>query len=298
MQMIRGIRRPGSGHWLATIALLLAAGTATAWPDRGILWEILDDDRHVAYLFGTVHSDHPEVLDLPPPVRLAIDRSRVHAFELDLLTLDPRAISQLMRNADGPGLDRTLPPELWRRTEAAARERGLPASAAAAMEPWALAIVLALPPTDPHRVLDHALQRSARAEGDRVIGLESVQEQLSIFDELDRSGQVDLLRQAVDQVETGEAKRLYQALLDAWLARDLARIAELAQRHPALPDPRENDALMDRLLRQRNERMMKRMQPLLAEGDAFIAVGAMHLVGETGLVRLLERHGYSLRPLY
>lgn len=298
MHMIRRIRRPGSGHWLATIALLLAASTAAAGPDRGILWQVRDGDRHVAYLFGTVHSDRPEVLDLPSPVRRAIDRSRVHAFELDLRALDPQAISRLMRSGDEPGLDQTLPPGLWRRAADAARERGLPARAAAAMEPWALAILLALPPTDPRRVLDHALQHSARAAGDRVIGLESAQEQLSIFDELDRSRQLDLLRQAVGQVETGEAQRLYDALLDAWLARDLARIAELAQRHPALPDPGDNDALMDRLLRQRNERMVRRMQPMLAEGDAFIAVGAMHLIGEKGLVRLLQRRGYSLRPLY
>jgi len=296
--MIRGIRWRGFGPWLAALVLLLATGSTAADPDRGILWQIRDGDRHVGYLFGTVHSDQPRVLDLPAPVRRAIDRSRVHAFELDLQALDPEAISQLMRNEGGPRLDDTLPPGLWRRAENAARKRGLPATAAAAMEPWALAIVVALPPTDPRRVLDHALQRSARARGERVVGLESAKEQLSIFDELDLSQQVDMLRQAVEQFETGEAQRLYDALIEAWLARDLARIAELAERHPALPDPGDNHALMDRLLRQRNERMARRMEPLLAGGDAFIAVGAMHLVDEDGLVRMLERRGYDLRALF
>jgi len=282
----------------ATYLLFSTASVAAAGPGSGILWEIREQGERIGYLFGTVHSDRRDVLDLPDPVQRAFDRSRHFAFELDLQAVDPSAIGRLMRLEGDTTLDRTLPATLWRRARKAARERGVPPDAAAALEPWALSIMLALPSSDPQRILDHALQRAARATGHSVTGLESPAEQLSIFDELPLDRQVEMLRQTVELVETGEARRLYDEVVEAWLARDLARLVELAARYPALPEDGGNDELMDQLLRQRNLRMAERMEPLFARGDAFIAVGALHLAGEDGLVRLLERRGYSLRVIY
>jgi hypothetical protein len=55
---------------------------------------------------------------------------------------------------------------------------------------------------------------------------------------------------------------------------------------------------MDRLLTQRNTRMVERMKPALKDGKAFIAVGAAHLSGEAGLLNLLEKAGYRVSPVY
>jgi uncharacterized protein YbaP (TraB family) len=296
--MTHSLRILGRTGWISALIVLLASTAQAAGPDHGILWEVHRNDERLAYLFGTVHSDREEVLNLPPPVRRAFDRSRRFAFELDMQAVDHAAIGRVTRLPGDRTLESILPESLWQRARAAARERGLAPKAAALLEPWALAITLALPPTDPRAVLDHALQRAARADGHPVTGLETATEQLAIFNELPRHQQIEMLRSTVEQIESGQADRLYAALVDAWLARDLGRIADLAQRHPALPDPDDNDALMDRLLRQRNERMVRKMQPLLAEGGAFIAVGAMHLAGDKGLVRLLELRGFTLRPLY
>ena len=54
----------------------------------------------------------------------------------------------------------------------------------------------------------------------------------------------------------------------------------------------------DRLLLDRNRRMFERMLPLVQRGNAFIAVGAGHLVGEDGLLRLLERRGFRVQSVY
>jgi len=288
----------GRAAVIITVALICSATVSAADPDSGILWEIRQQDERIGYLFGTIHSDRRDVLDLPAPVQRAFDQSRRFAFELDLETLDPARINRLMRGTGGETLTETLPSGLWRRARAAARDRGLGADAAATLEPWALSIMLALPPTDPRRILDHALQRDARRAGHPITGLESPAEQLSIFDRLPVDRQIEMLRQTVELVETGENMRLYENVVDAWLNADLARLVELAARYPALPEGRANDDLMDRLLRRRNERMVERMQPVLADGQAFIAVGALHLAGEDGVVRLLRRRGYVLRPIY
>lgn len=58
------------------------------------------------------------------------------------------------------------------------------------------------------------------------------------------------------------------------------------------------DQLLDRLLAQRNRRLLEHLLPRLQAGNAFIAVGAGHLGGKHGLLRLLERLGWRLTPVY
>ena len=53
-----------------------------------------------------------------------------------------------------------------------------------------------------------------------------------------------------------------------------------------------------RLIIDRNQRMVERMHKRLEEGNAFIAVGALHLPGEKGILRLLEHRGYRVRSIY
>jgi uncharacterized protein YbaP (TraB family) len=52
------------------------------------------------------------------------------------------------------------------------------------------------------------------------------------------------------------------------------------------------------LLAERNHRMVRRLQELLDQGNTFIAVGALHLPGEEGMLRLLQQRGYTVRVLY
>lgn len=292
--------RPPGIHLLQWLWLLLALSlpAVASGPEHGLLWRIERGGETVGHLFGTIHSDRPEVLDLPAPVARAFEDAQRYAFEVDQRDIDRREIVRIMHYPDGTSLPRRLPGELWARTREAAAQRGLRVDAITAMEPWALAMILGLPPADPQRILDMHLQRRARQTGQPVTGLETVAEQLSIFDRLDESAQLDMLATAVKAVESGQADALFERMVRAWLARDLSRIVELADDHPAVADPETNDRLMRRLLEERNRRMVERMQPLLDAGGAFIAVGAMHLAGDDGLVRLLERRGYKVEAVY
>ncbi|MDX1609040.1 MAG: TraB/GumN family protein [Halofilum sp. (in: g-proteobacteria)] len=278
--------------------LALALPALAAGPERGILWRIERGGETVGHLFGTIHSDRPEVLDLPGPVERAFERSERYAFELDLRTLDRGEIVRIMTYADGGSLEGHLPAPLWARVRAAAPKRGLDPRTLDPLEPWAVAMLLSQPRTDPQRVLDHALQRRALASGRPVSGLETIAEQLSVFDRLHAERQLELLRTAVGLIEDGRAEPLFEDLVRAWLRRDLQRLVALAEAHPSLPDPAANERFMTRLLHDRNRRMLERMQGLLDQGGAFVAVGAMHLAGERGLVRLLQARGFVLEAVY
>lgn len=288
-----------AARWLCLfLALSPTLFAAAAGPEHGILWRVERGGETLGHLLGTIHSDRPEVIDLPTPVERAFEGADRFAFEIDQRDIDPQELLRVMHYPDGASLARRLPSNLWERALRAASGRGLPERAITSMEPWALAMILSMPPADPRNILDMMLQRRALDSGRPVSGLETVAEQLSIFDRLDESHQIEMLTIAVETIESGKADELFEQMIHAWRGRDLRRLVELADDYPAIADPATNDRLMRELLEERNQRMVVRMEPAFEAGGAFIAVGAMHLAGDEGLVRLLERRGYTLTAVY
>jgi hypothetical protein len=132
--------------------------------------------------------------------------------------------------------------------------------------------------------------------GKQVHGLETIQEQLDVFNTMPLDEQVLLLKDAVDHFR--EVDALYTDLLAAWKQRDLARLVAINETAMADGDRQFTDRFQRRLVTQRNYLMVERMQSYLKQGKAFVAVGALHLPGEEGLLNLLEKRGYTVRALY
>ncbi len=91
---------------------------------------------------------------------------------------------------------------------------------------------------------------------------------------------------------------MFETLLKYYLARDLTALQELSDRELEGSDDDLVALVNDVLITKRNHNMLQNMQPHLKKGNAFIAVGALHLPGDTGLLRLLEQRGYRVRPVY
>ena len=91
---------------------------------------------------------------------------------------------------------------------------------------------------------------------------------------------------------------LYEQILAAYLERDLAAIMRLNEESQAKGDRELEEHLGRALIDDRNVRMVERMQPQLRRGRAFIAVGALHLPGEAGILQLLAKRGYTVTPVY
>jgi uncharacterized protein YbaP (TraB family) len=120
-----------------------------------------------------------------------------------------------------------------------------------------------------------------------------LEEQLSIFDELNHNDQISLLRDTLDNAP--ELKDLNEELILAYLSGNLDKIysqsLEMEGGNSELAI-RLRESLIDR----RNEKMAKRLVAVLERGDAFIAVGALHLPGKKGLLQLLRDQGYIVTP--
>jgi uncharacterized protein len=283
------------------IAALLAGGSAAAGGkfDRGLLWKIEPPGAEPSYLFGTMHSEDPAVVRLPLPVQQAFDRARGLVLEV---VLDPASLimmSTAFMLADGSTLQSHIGAPLYQRAVKAMADYGMPEMMVSGMKPWAVAVTLMTPPNETGMVLDLMLYQQAISAGKPVDGLETPMEQLSVFDALPEQDQTALLEDTLDNLDG--MQRMLRQLKSAYLARDLRRLvavsdASMASLHDN--DPQRAARFTDRLITERNRRMAERMAAPLHQGRQFIAVGALHLPGEDGLLALLSRQGYRVSVVY
>jgi uncharacterized protein YbaP (TraB family) len=144
-------------------------------------------------------------------------------------------------------------------------------------------------------VLDDWLEERAREGGKEVVALETREESFAIFDGMPMDVQVALLQTALEHYhERSFGVPRVQFYLDG----DLAMSRALWQERLGWLEPEAAKVLNDRLLDDRNRKMVERMTSLMEEGSTFVAVGAAHMAGEQGMLRLLERQGYTVTRLH
>ena len=117
-----------------------------------------------------------------------------------------------------------------------------------------------------------------------------------MFESLSAAHQITLLKEAVENFS--EIDAMHAELLAAYKQRDLKELMAISAASMQQGDQRLANEFQQRLVVDRNHRMVERMSQYLQLGKAFIAVGALHLPGDEGLLNLLEQQGYRLRCLY
>jgi uncharacterized protein YbaP (TraB family) len=290
---------------LAAALVVVAQPALPAEPLRhgqGILWQIEGGAAAPSYLFGTMHSTDPEIATPPAPVAERLHQANSLTVEI---VMNPEVVMQLamaMVLTDGRTLDGIVGPELFEQVTEVGAGYGLQRQQLKLFKPWVLMAMFSLPPAEMVRAaqggksLDEVLQIEAAARGTAVHGLESAEEQIAVLQSPSEADQVALLREVV--VGYGELGALFARMRGAYLARDLADLYRLMQEQVAASDPHLMDSFVDNLIDRRNLLMVERMATRLDEGNAFIAVGALHLPGDEGILHLLEQQGYKVRPLY
>jgi uncharacterized protein YbaP (TraB family) len=287
-----------AGILLAALLCCIQAGYADskATKQRGLLWEISKPGSMPGYLFGTIHSEDPEVLQLSAAVQQALDDASRVVLEVLMDTESMIYTSAAMLMTDGRLLSAMLGESLFAQTAAAMQARGIPEVVVERMKPWAVAITLAMPPAVTGQMLDLTLYQFALENSKPVYGLETIHEQLDVFEGMSPDDQVELLKDALEQ--SPGIDTLHARLLAAYKRRDLAALVALNESSMKTGDQRLARDFQQRLILDRNRRMAERLQEHLQAGGAFIAVGALHLPGEQGLLELLEQRGYSVRVVY
>ncbi len=178
------------------------------------------------------------------------------------------------------------------RLEQAAAERSIPLPLLARLKPWAAALVLGLPELSAGQFLDAAIQREAGRLGRGLVGLEDAVGQLAVFDAMDERLQLALLDAAVKN--PGELTTQLEELTAAYLSGNLDRLEQAALGRYGGMDAALESWFRHQLIERRNRRMAERVRELAQQGPLLVAVGALHLPGDSGLIATLERAGYRV----
>ena len=270
---------------------------------QGLLWKIETSGSRPhggtpSYLFGTMHSDDPRIATVPVQVQQALATSKSFCMEMmtDMTTMINMSKSMLFTN--GKTLQTVIGEQLFEQLTPLMLKRGIPAQALAMFKPWAVFLTLSAPPQKTGRFLDLVLYESAKQQNKPVCGLETAEEQVSVFEGTSLEDQVLLLQQIVK--DPGALDQQLEQLTDKYLARDIAGLVALSREfNDATPQEQKSaEVFLRRVIDDRNVRMVERMLPRLKQGSAFIAVGALHLPGEKGLLQLLTERGYTVSAVY
>jgi uncharacterized protein YbaP (TraB family) len=243
-----------------------------------------------------MHTGDPRVLALTRIVEPQL--SGAQRLVLEMVPSGP-ALLQTVRAGllpSGQSLSELLEPALREEVFSAAASRGIDRTVADRMRPWALATAFSLPADSAAGFLDLRLYQLAEERGIEVVGLESAAEQLAIFEALEWSAEVELLRRSVKNL--AQLPQQFEDMVEAYLAGDLVALEAMADEQLALLGEELGHWFEQQMLLERNERMADRLAPLLEGGGAFVAVGALHLIGDTGLYVALARLGCNMRRVH
>ncbi len=123
-----------------------------------------------------------------------------------------------------------------------------------------------------------------------VVGLETVESQVAIFDNLPDSTVSSIIMEYVNDPE--EQKKQTNQLIEAYLRKDLGALEKMIREEP---DMKKN---IDAFLYNRNKNWIEKMETLSKQKSTFYAVGAGHLGGEQGVLALLQKKGYTITPIH
>jgi len=291
-------------RFLASVAAALSLGSSGCatieTPPAGAvpgpaLWQVADSDTTI-YLFGTVHALPQATTWYDGRIERAFNSADELVTEID--TADAGASAQALQTAsmlpEGQSLRALMSADDRQKYEAALVGLGLPVEALDRYEPWFAAMNLSLLPVvragyDPQSGVEQAL--GGRADTKKRAALETVEEQIALFDTLPQEAQLELLDETVEKID--EATSTLNAMVAEWVEGDAVELARLL--NAELADP----VLYERLLTARNANWAGWIENRLQQpGTVFVAVGAGHLAGKGSVQEQLERRGVKVTRIW
>ena len=268
------------------------AHPVTLWRAQGL--------TNSVYLLGSIHllreQDHP----LPTVIDRAYDDADVLIMELDMDDIDSLATQQLFTQAgvlqDGRTLRDLMGEDLYRRAEIAAQKSDIPIEMLASSEPWLAAITVEMLALyrigfNPMLGVEMTMVSRAARDGKPIDGLEEIEEQLAFLDGLSLDAQRNMLLQTLE--ESADMRESIDEMIRAWRHGDIALLES-----GMLDSFEGHEELSNVLVHERNRRWARQIDDLLDDAnDYLVIVGALHLVGESGVPRLLAQQGVKIQQL-
>lgn len=288
---------------LAFVCLFVSAAalaqSSTYKPGSPLLMWKLSSKTNSAYVLGSVHLGDKSLYPLPAVIENAFKAASVLIVEVDLRKIDPLEAQEMMAASGaypaGDDLFKHITPETRDKLTAFLGGYGLPPELFSRMRPWMLGTMLQMLPLlkdglNPNEGIDsYFLNKS----GDkRVEQLEDAEWQIKLLASMPDTLSDDWLSSAIAQAK--ESKEDWTKLESYWKEGAADKLDELTT-STSMGDSPEEKTFERRLREDRNPHMADALEKCLHSTDScFMIVGAAHVVGKEGIVKLMQARGYRV----
>ena len=294
-------------HLLALLFLAAAPAWAQA-PAASVgtgsahyLWQVSSMTNRI-YLFGTVHAGKASWYPFPEAIDKAIEESRVIAVEADITNQEAMTKSAgAMTYTPPDSLEKHVKPADYARFQKLLARYSIPESAMTPLKPFMAVSLLVFSEWGrlgylPAYGVDLQLLVKARSQQKQIVELEGVAAQIALMESLTEQENSQLFAGTLGALESGLSAEQITGIVNAWQAGDPKLLLDIAGKYNAeVPGAK---AFEEKFIWSRHDDMLKKIEGFLASKDkTFVAVGALHLAGERGLIEMLKKRGYVVKQL-
>lgn len=264
--------------------------------ENSLFWEISKKKHKTSYLYGTIHSIDSRVFQFGAQVLPALYKCKAYAGEIILQPEDAFAMLPYLFEKDPTKQCKNiLSNDDYSKLESLVEEKLgkemlliLPKTS-----PY-IASLLLISPNDYSKnpealFLDVFFQEQADSMGKKLISLETIKSQMAYIQKIEIQAQKEHLLRVMND---DSAEEDFEEMIAIYLAEDLKKIQALI-----IEASDEDPLITDDFLIGRNYIHKDGVIAAMKEQATFIAVGAAHLPGEEGIIRLLEKEGFTVKAI-
>ncbi len=265
-----------------------------AHPSSSLLWKISGHGlQHPSYIYGTIHSPDRRAFTFHDIVVEHIKDCDAFGMEVRLDEFNPFSILGDLQMPGDTTLEMLLGDSSYHVLEKFVRDSfKIELGMFAKIKPMFLAGLMDSQgqEEDSAEVLDESLMNQAKSLGKELIGIETIAEQIHAIDLIPLKEQAKML---LDETEQGDSSEMpFEDLLDVYKSGDLDSLYGYYKQGEL------SNAFNKSLIIDRNHRMADRIDSIIRKKTLLVAVGALHLPGDEGVLNLLRKKGYELSPLW
>jgi uncharacterized protein len=263
--------------------------------EKSLLWKISGKGiSQPSYLYGTIHITCDATL--PAKVKNAMNKTNQLCLELDMDDSNMQAemmSSMMMKN--GVTMQSLATAEDFALVdEFLIKNLGFSAKLLNTVKPFMVSAMLYPKMMDcPMQSVEAELMKISSEQNETTIGLETVTEQLNVFDAIPYKDQMDELVKTAKSDLVRDSKELKE-MLDLYKSEDIQAMIEFTKNS----DNAMTSKFDDELLNNRNQNWISRIEKIAKEKPTFFGVGAAHLGGELGVINLLRKYGFTVEPVH
>ncbi|MCH8256996.1 MAG: TraB/GumN family protein [Proteobacteria bacterium] len=281
------------GFFAAVLFTALIFSNANSEDRRLCLWSFENDGTRI-YLLGSMHAMKPDMYPLAAPIMEAFEAADKVVFEVDLTRLNAFEMNQVMRQKgmykEPESIRNDLKPDTFSLLTDYLKANHMVLDQVERMKPWYLMLTIGQRELshlgfEAELGIDRYLQQLALEKEKEILQLETFSEQIDILSGDPISLQELSLRASLEERQT--IAQDLEDLLDAWKNGDADKMLELTLQSTArYPELKQQ---MDTLIYQRNIKMAYKIREYAnTKGTYLVVVGALHMGGEEGIIKLLQ----------